>query len=529
MKLASVAAMRALEQGAVDAGATWDGLMEAAGRGVADAALRLRPRHAIVLVGPGNNGGDGLVVARHLHDAGVRVELAFWNRPALDANRQSCRDRGIAEHPASPATLAPLLRDADLAVDALLGMGASRPVESELAAIIGVVNAARPACRVLAIDLPSGTHADTGRILNTAIRADLTIATGLIKVGLLLYPARSTAGTLQIAPIGLSPEQLEDVMTEQIDAARVRAVLPARPDDSHKGTYGKAMVVAGSLLYPGAASLATAAALRVGAGLVTLATARSALGGPGRLPEITLRPLPEADWGTLGPEAAPELRKHLDGYTALLIGPGLGHEDPTKAFMEALLGAEPQKQRGSMGFRVGAADEKKDEAPAQAQLPPLVIDADGLNILSAIENWHERLPRGQAVLTPHPGEMKRLLGADELAEDRVAQVREAAERWGQVVVLKGATTIVAGPDGQVAIHDGANPALATAGTGDVLAGAIAGLLAQGVAPFDAALAGVYLHGAAGALVRSDIGDAGAIASDLLPRLPLAIARLKAED
>ena len=552
MKLVTTVQMRALEQAAVDAGATWEGLMEQAGHGVAQEALRLlgtaRGRRVVVLVGPGNNGGDGLVAARYLHDAGAQVVLYLWRRRESpdDANWRRCRERAIAEELASAdpeyATLRRLLAEADLVIDALLGMGVSRPVEGELAAIVALVNSTRasgighrapgsgssvPGARflVLAIDLPTGVHSDSGEVLGTALQADLTVATGLIKRGLLLYPGRGYAGAIRVADIGIDPEHMEGIMSETIEAGWVRALLPARPDDAHKGTFGKVMVVAGSLFYPGAASLATAGAARVGAGLVTLATGRSALAGPGRLPEVTLRPLPEAELGVLGEEAADELLKHLDGYQALLVGPGLGREAPGRAFMDRLLGLDSPRHRGHIGFRIGTSEEKPVEKQ-RPELPHTVIDADGLNLLSEIERWWERLPRGRCVLTPHPGEMRRLLKVEELERD-VARVAEgAAETWGQVVVLKGATTVVADPDGRSALNDGGNAALATAGTGDVLAGAIAGLLAQGLKPFEAAVLGVYLHSAAGRMVREELGDAGTLASDLLPRLPLAIKRLK---
>jgi NAD(P)H-hydrate epimerase len=334
-------------------------------------------------------------------------------------------------------------------------------------------------------------------------------------------------GEIRLAEIGLAPDQVEAIMSERIDARSARALLPARPDDAHKGTFGKVIVVAGSLLYPGAASLATAGAARVGAGVVTLATGRSTLGGPGRLAEVTLRPLPEAEWGVLGEAAADELLKHLEGYSALLVGPGLGRDEPVRAFLERLLGLDQPRARGHIGFRVGASGDTAAEKQ-RPELPPMVLDADALTLLSQIESWWERLPRGRCVLTPHPGEMKRLLKVDELDEDRAKAAEEAAARWGQIVVLKGATTVIAEPGGRSALNDGGNAALATAGTGDVLAGAIAGLLAQGLAPFEAAALGVYLHSAAGRLVRSELGDAGALASDLLPRLPLAIKGLKAE-
>ena len=551
MKLVTTARMRKLEQEAVHAGATWSGLMEQAGWGVAQEAMRslgsARDRRIVVLVGPGNNGGDALVAARHLHDAGARVTLYIWHRAESpdDANRRLCRERDIAEYEASAdagrAELRRLLGACDLVVDGLLGMGISRPIEGELAEIVATVNDMKEPrttqrvpdqepgleSTVLSIDLPTGIDSDSGAVLGSAIRADITVATGLVKRGLVQYPGRSYAGTIRLAEIGLTPEAMEAIMGETIDARQARALLPARPDDAHKGTFGKVMVVAGSMLYPGAASLATAGAARVGAGLVTLATGRSALGGPSRLAEITLRPLPEADWGILGEAAADELFKHLEGYAALLVGPGIGREEPSRAFLERLLGLDSPRHRSHIGFRIGAS-----EAPAAEQqrpeLPPTVIDADGLNLLSEIDNWWERLPRGRCVLTPHPGEMKRLLKVEELPGDRVGATEEAATRWGQVVVLKGATTVVAEPEGRSALNDGGNPALATAGTGDVLAGAIAGLLAQGLAPFEAAVLGVYLHSAAGRLVADDLGDAGALASDLLPRLPLAIKGLRAK-
>jgi ADP-dependent NAD(P)H-hydrate dehydratase / NAD(P)H-hydrate epimerase len=579
MKLVTTAHMRALEQAAVDAGATWPGLIEQAGWGVAQEALRLlgevAGRRVLVLVGPGNNGADGLVVARHLHDAGGDVALYLWRRADSpdDANRARCRERGIPEHESASDTdrveLRRLLAGCDLVVDALLGMGISRAVEGEPAEIVETVNSAgrlrsaedggwkiedgrssaspssilhppsspdqsvvggqwsvvggRPS--VLALDLPTGIHSDTGQVMGVALAADVSVATGLAKRGLFYYPGRAYAGEIRAVDIGLAPAQLEALMSETMIAERMRDLLPARPDDSHKGTFGKVLVVAGSILYPGAASLATGGAARIGAGVVTLASGRSAMGGPERLPEVTLRPLPEAEWGVLGEASAEELLKHLEGYQALLVGPGIGREEATREFLERLLGLDSPRHRGQIGFRIGVGAEKP-AIKQRPELPPTVIDADALTLLGQIDKWWDHLPRGRCVLTPHPGEMKRLLGVEELEGDRVKVAEEAAERWGQVVVLKGATTVVAGPDGRILVHDGGNAALATAGTGDVLAGAIAGLLAQGLAPLKAAALGVFLHSAAGRLVREDLGDMGTLASDLLPRLPLAIKRLK---
>jgi NAD(P)H-hydrate repair Nnr-like enzyme with NAD(P)H-hydrate dehydratase domain len=315
-------------------------------------------------------------------------------------------------------------------------------------------------------------------------------------------------------------------MSETLTSDYARRLLPARPADSHKGSFGKALVIAGSLHYPGAAALACGAAARVGAGLVTLGAGRTVLAAASRMPEITLMPLPEGDWGAVGPAAIEELVKGLEGYAALLVGPGLGAGDATTEFVRRLFGLDAQKARARVGFLAAPGAEP---APGEAKLPPLppaVLDADALNILATIDAWWERLPRGRLVLTPHPGEMRRLFKDEEPPGDAEQAATTAAARWGQVVVLKGATTVVAAPDGRALKHEQGNPALATAGTGDVLAGAIAGLLAQGLQPFDAAALGVYLHGAAGARVRDELGDAGALASDLLPELPRAIKALR---
>ncbi|MEI7770939.1 MAG: NAD(P)H-hydrate epimerase [Chloroflexales bacterium] len=538
MKLVTTQEMRALERAAVDAGATWAGLMEQAGCGVAQVAIGrlMRGGRALVLVGPGNNGGDGLVVARHLHDAGYPTQLYLWRRPddPDDANRQRCRQRDISELSAEddPAhtALRSALAAADLVIDALLGAGISRPVQGDLADIVTAVNAARAArgdsCTVLAIDLPTGVDSDSGAVAGAAIRADLTVATGVIKRGTLLYPGRVASGAIALADIGIPPQNLEACMSEMLTAEYARRLLPARPAEAHKGDFGKALIVAGSLHYPGAATLACAAAGRVGAGLVTLAASRTVLGASGRGPEVTLQPLSEGEWGAIGPSAAEELGKALEGYAAMLIGPGLGQADPTKEFIRRIFGLEQPKARARVGFLSGPSAEAPSDGGKALDLPTTVLDADGLNLLAAIEDWPEHLPHGRFIFTPHPGEMRRLLKVDALPADLVACATDAARAWGQVVVLKGATTVVADPDGRSLVYDGANPALATAGTGDVLAGVIVGLLAQGMAAFAAAALAVYLHAAAGARVRDDLGEAGALASDLLPQLPRAIRGLR---
>jgi NAD(P)H-hydrate epimerase len=553
-KIVTAGEMRAIEEAAVARGATWSGLMEQAGAGVARVALDVlvspAGRRVLVLVGPGNNGGDGLVAARLLHDAGARVTLYLWRRSdaAGDDNWRLCRQRAIPEMRSADdphaQTLRAALAESDMVIDALLGYGANRLVEGDLATIIATLNAAtaqrermnRPF--VLAVDVPTGVQADSGALLGDAVRADLTVSTGPFKRGLIVYPARAYAGELRSVAIGLSPADLEGIMTEVIDGNLARSLLPPRPPDAHKGTFGKVLVVAGSVNYPGAAALASAGAARVGAGLVTLAVGRSQLFfSPGRIPEVTLHPLPEAEWGAPGDAAADELLTILGDYQVLLVGPGLGREKVTRAFFERLLGLQSPRHRGQIGFRIATAGSEKAAVKQRPELPFTVIDADGLNILADLIHHPEtsdgapgaiwdRLPRGRCVLTPHPGEMRRLLGVEQIADQPIDVAKDAAARWKQIVVFKGATTVIADPEGHVRVNDGGNPALATAGTGDVLAGAIAGLIAQGLKPFDAATLGVYLHSAAGRMVRDELGDMGALAGDLLPRLPLAIRALK---
>jgi NAD(P)H-hydrate epimerase len=344
-------------------------------------------------------------------------------------------------------------------------------------------------------------------------------------------------------------------MAELLSAQTMRGVLPARPANSHKGTFGKAMVIAGAGRYPGAAFLSTSGALRSGAGLVTLACGRSIFGAlAASLHEATFLPLPEEDWGVLGADAVRELEEHLHGYQALVLGPGLGREDATKTFLNRLLRFETPQTTGMVGFlrtapaaasdrtrRPGGfgfrraepvsedAANAEDSKQAADQLPAMVIDADGLFLLSQTENWWEQVATNQLILTPHPGEMAQMLkleAATQVNEDREGTAQRAAQEWKQIVVLKGAETVIAAPDGTVRVGPQGNPALATAGTGDVLAGVIGGLLAQGVQPFDAACLGVWLHAEAGQLVRREVGEAGAVAGDLLPRLPRAITQLR---
>lgn len=572
MLVATAAQTRRLEAAAVAAGSSWAELMERAGTGIVEEVVgRLQSlggvqgAQVLVLVGPGNNGGDGLVAARLLHDAGAQVMLYIWKRHGDDANWSACRERAIRELRAEDDTEQHLLRAAagatTVVLDALLGTGIGRPLDAAAARIVKTINAVRAARTqrsplVVAVDVPTGVDADNGAVLGVAIETDLTVATGIRKRGHVLGPGRERAGAVVVAPIGLDLETEDLTMPESLTGQAMRKLLPARPADSNKGTFGKVLVVAGAGRYPGAAFLSASGTLRSGAGLVTLACGRSIYGAlAASLHEATYLPLPEADWGVLGLDAVREIDENAKGYAAWVVGPGLGREDETLKFLQRLLRIEAPEESTGIGFfraaasaqpaerkpggrAVGFGREAEPTAAAQQQgehagaaepVPPIVLDADGLFLLGKIDEWWSRLAEGQLILTPHPGEMARLLKLDDASEvnsDRVSAARRAAEEWKQYVVLKGAETVIAAPDGKTGIGPAGNPALATAGTGDVLAGVIGGLLAQGLEPFDAARLGVWLHAAAGKLVRDEVGEAGALAGDLLLRLPRAIAELR---
>ena len=556
MKVVTTDEMRRIEKAADAGGLSFATMMENAGRAVAEACQReqrMGPGEGriLVLVGPGNNGGDGLVAARHLHDAGAQVKLYIGKRRLEgDDNYALTQERSIAatraEDDPNLESLRRLLREADVIVDALLGTGVSKPIEGPLKDVLEttreeiekrrkkekgkepLVSPSSPSSPalpssplVVAVDVPSGLNCDNGAVDPVTIPADLTVTFGFPKVGQFLFPGAEYLGELLVADIDIPPSLADDVSIESASPRMVSDLLPKRPLGAHKGTFGKALLVAGSVNYTGAAYLASAAATRVGAGLVTLALAENL--HPilaSKLSEVTFLLLPH-DTGALVPEAMKILSEKVPDYNALLLGPGLGRDDKTVEFVQRFLSGQWRSRSSRVGFLVAGEEEAEG---GREVLPQSVIDADGLNALADRPNWWKYLG-GPNVLTPHPGEMARLVGCgvDEVEADRIGAAREMAERWKQVVTLKGAHTIVAAPDGQTVIIPFANPGLATAGSGDVLAGAIVGFLAQGLSPLAAAAAGAYVHGLAGDLVREEMGAAGMVAGDLLPMLPQAIA------
>jgi NAD(P)H-hydrate epimerase len=521
MKVVTSEQMRRIEARCEAAGVSTDSLMEKAGLAVAKRVRHhlghLTGVHILVLVGPGNNGGDGLVAARHLRRWGARVTCYLClDRREPDPKLAGALEQGVRIINASAddglTALDETLASAHMVVDAVLGTGRSRAIEGLLKNVLTKVSevvSTRHDLRIAALDLPSGLDADTGEADPACLAADVTVALGYPKVGLYAYAAADRIGAIEVVDIGI-PEGLDDnVGLELMTSGWARSALPRRPSAAHKGDFGRTLVVAGSRNYVGAAYLAATAATRVGAGLVTIAIPESLQAAvAAKATEPTYLPLPESRSGGLDSEAAGALiARSMDGYDALLVGCGLGQTPGTRALVERLLcSGQP--------------------------LPGTVVDADGLNILAAgkadDQPWWERFSE-KAIITPHTGEMARLTGesTDAIQRDRVGQTLLWAERWNKITVLKGAHTVVGFPTGRAMISPFANPGLASAGTGDVLAGAIAGLQSQGLGLEEAAALGVFLHGEAGERVRAELGDTGSVAGDLLNALPRVIRELRA--
>ena len=568
IKIVSVETVRAIETAADAGGLSFDTLMQQAGRAVANRILKALAEHApaeqarvTVLVGPGNNGGDGLVAARIVaaeSDALVRCYL-LKRRDEADPNLKAARDAGLfianAEDDQRYRVLFNMVASAHLIVDALFGVGVRLPLAGDVQKVLRQIHAAleaepeqdagavlvvpaataplaeRARPYVIAVDVPSGLNSDTGEIDPLALPADETVTFIAAKPGQFLFPGAASVGRLSVAPLAIPPdsEGLKGETRILASAEDVRAMLPKRTPGSHKGSFGKALVLAGSVNYTGAPSLSAEAAYRIGAGLVTVAA-------PGPVVSIIGAFLREATWillphdmGVASATAAEVVRKELARYDALLIGPGLGRETTTGEMQERLLQSPDQEQRKRRV--IGFGPQPTDAAPteeAAVELPRLVIDADGLFLLSQIENWPSRLPK-DTVLTPHPGEMAQLTGltVQEVEADRWTLARTKAAEWNVVVLLKGAHTVVAAPDGRLTVLPFKTAALSTAGTGDVLAGMIVGLLAQDMNAYDAAVAAGYLHGLAGQLMEEQMGTRAPIAGDLVSfSLPQALALIE---
>jgi ADP-dependent NAD(P)H-hydrate dehydratase / NAD(P)H-hydrate epimerase len=508
----TAAQMRAVDRAAIEGlGLPGLVLMENAGRGTVEALARLRPRlggcRCAVVCGAGQNGGDGFVIARHLAGRGAAVKVylvAPKARVSGDARvfLEVAERLGLAiEERATdedPASWTARLTGVEVIVDAIFGTGLRAEVRGAPAAAIAAINATS-AFRV-AVDIPSGRDADSGQVHGIAVAADLTATMGALKPGLLL-DAAAPVGSLTVVDLGVAMEPFVPTATalgpvcHYLEAAAVAALSPRSTAAGHKGTRGHALVIAGSAGKTGAAVLSARGALRAGAGLVTIASTRE---GQEALDAKVLEPMTACYAG--GPDADEQSYEQIAELGRRMQAAALGPGIPTGAGTRALV------------------------CRLAAELPlPLVIDADGLNHLGTEASaWLSRAPAPR-VLTPHPGEMARLLGREtsEVQGDRLGACRGLAATTGAVVVLKGARTVIATPDGSAWINPAADPALGTAGSGDVLTGVIAGLLAQRLSPDAAARLGVFAHGESAAEARRALDTSNLLAGDL----PEAVARV----
>ncbi len=513
MKIVTAAQMQALDRRAItEARIPSLTLMDHAGTSVAAAMEQtfgsLAGKTVAVLCGKGHNGGDGFVVARLLKRKRARVQVLLMTRVAdLAGDAKTMYRRFVSAGGASAVLACPssaklqtLLGHSDLIVDALLGTGLSAPITGPYRTAIDCINDAdRP---VTAVDLPSGIHADTGAVLGTAVRATLTVTFALPKLGLYVGPGIDHAGIVRIADIGI-PASYADAVDSRISlitGEETRRLLPARLPSAHKGTYGHVGIIAGSVGKTGAAALAARAALRAGAGLVTVATPASVNDTlEAKLLEAMTVPMPETKARTLARSGLDRLVTFTNARSAVAIGPGLTTHPETVELIHALI--------------------TRLEKPS-------VLDADALNALAGRPALLAEC-KVPLILTPHPGEMARLkeqATSQSVNADRIGTASRFAQQRGVILVLKGARTVVAHPSGQVAICPTGNPGMATAGTGDALTGIIVGLLAQGLNVWGAARAGTYLHGLAGDLAAASLGFAGMTAGDLIERIPHALTQ-----
>ncbi len=514
MRLATAAEMRDLDNRAInELGIPGMVLMENAGRLTVEALVRHygdpRDKTIAIFIGPGNNGGDGLVMARHLHQRGCQVRAYFLVPPdkikddaAINLKIVSRLDITRKEVFTEDAVDRINLDNSLAVVDALFGTGLKREITGHFAKVIALINqCARP---VVSIDIPSGLDSDRGQVLGCAVRADLTVTYGLAKVGQFCHPGTELCGHLEVVDIGIPPRLVNEAEIKATALSPdIGGYLPRRPPAGHKGTFGHVLGVAGSSGKTGAALLSIKAALRSGPGLVSLCVPKSLnCIFATSLPEAMTIILEETERNILTVEHSKPIQEAAQDKKAVILGPGLGTHPKTIALVREL-------------YR-------------RLQLP-MVVDADALNSLAMIQQMEKA--SGERILTPHPGEMARLTGkaTREIQADRVNTARDFAVRHQVYIILKGAGSVIAGPDGRIAINRTGNPGLATGGSGDVLAGLVAGLLAQGLSPWQAACLGVYVHGLAADLLVARLGiESGFLAGELADELPAAMARIKGE-
>lgn len=513
MKIVTAKQMQELDRKAIAGGIPGITLMERAGKGVFEAVLEHFPeaieRSAVVLCGKGNNGGDGFVFARLCHASGIPVRAFLIGtsdkvtgdaRISLERYRESSGRFHEIQSEEDLTAAIPEIHRAGVIVDALLGTGLSVPVAGLYRKAVDVINAAR-ASVVVSVDIPSGVDATSGDVLGEAVRADVTCTFALPKRGLIISPGSGRTGKLVVVDIGIPKELVDavDVREYLLTEERFAAALPKRNFDAHKGVFGHVLVVAGSPGMTGAATLAGQAAMRSGAGLVTVAVPASLNAIlEAKLTEVMTLPLPDDGSGLFEPHALGFLRENLAGKSVLVIGPGLSRHEKTCSAVRAILD----------GLEI-----------------PAVIDADGLYAIAADPACLQGV-KAPVILTPHPGEMARLAGCTtaEVQRTRIECSRNFAQRWNVTVVLKGAFTVVADPGGDVFVNPTGNPGMASGGMGDALTGMIAGLISQGIAPHMAAQLAVFAHGRIGDTLAKERAPIGILAGDVIERIPKELQR-----
>lgn len=482
--------MRKAESAYAQMGGDLTALMRRAGREIASRIAG--GSGTLILAGPGNNGGDGIEAARILAERGDSVFVYSYRRDDAPEGVPAARFEDDQEL----SLLKRELRNATVVVDGLLGTGRRRPIEGPLAEIITTVNEATGVLRV-AIDIPTGVDADTGAVDGAAFRAGITVTLGFGKQGLWGSPGADYVGAVEVVDIGLPRTIPVDCSCGLSTTDDIGTLLPKRSLDWNKGKSGTVLAVCGSYQFCGAPVLVSTAAYRAGAGLVRLAVP-DAIHGLVAAHEVESVFASVASDRWFSPSSLTETETWLERAHAFALGPGLGGHPETVSFVRGLL-----NRLRSAGL-------------------PGVLDADGLNAVADWEGWWKEVP-AKLVITPHPGEMARLLGSSvsDVQADRFEITRKAAQKWQVVVVLKGSNSIIAEPSGRLTVNPTGGPNLGTGGTGDVLTGVIASFMAQGMGPYEAATAGVWIHGAAGDLLRDEFGDAGTLASDLWDVLPPA--------
>lgn len=523
MKLVTTSQMQDLDRRTIqEYGIAGIDLMENAGKGAAELLVRsfpeVRTGWVAVLAGRGNNAGDGFVIARHLMNWGIKTKVFSLSsrdnfRGDALTNLQSWLNMGgelfeiLSKGNFTRAKKE--LTTACLIVDAIFGTGLNSEVKGLFKDIISFINSIPQP--VMAVDIPSGLDATMGKVLGAAIRANMTTTFGLAKIGQMVEPGIGYVGRLEVVDIGIPRSFIEeaDIKTHLIDPEELNLrLLDPRPSGAHKGDYGHLFVLAGSPGKTGAAALICDGAMRTGAGLVTLGIPASL--NPileAKLTEAMTEPLPDAATGYLSSDASKQIRKLLKGKTALALGPGISTQPQVQKLLLELIPRVPI---------------------------PLVIDADGITALASQPEILKEC-KSSVVLTPHPGEMARLVGTTtkKVQDDRIGVAKAFATTYGCIVVLKGNKTIIATPDEKIYINPTGNPGMASGGVGDVLTGMIGGLIAQDLSPLEAAIWGVYLHGMAGDLAVQTVGEIPLIASDILDYIPDALkevnARVKRQD